>query len=93
METTRSYRPIKSSEFNFELNSYNRKNMMKQNSEPSFNANDKYWDMVKVLKSQTVSRHWLFKIDGQFFVALSSEMIRGPHIVSIYKSNRKGQYD
>lgn len=93
MSTVRSYKPIKSSEFNFELNSYQRKKVMQQNSESNFNSSEKYWELSKILKSQTIARHWLFKIDKLYFVALASEMIRGPHTVSIYISNRKGQYD
>lgn len=88
-----NYRIQKSSELAFSISSYHRKSVIKRNTNPVFNAGQKYWDFVKVLKSQTMSRHWLFKIDSHYFVALAHQLHQGPDCVSIFLSNRKGQYD
>lgn len=88
------YYTIETSEFpTGVLDDYYLKKVIKRNQEPNFDTTQKYYDFVKVLRSTTVVIAWLFKMDGNFYVALYSYLHGLDYCISFYKSDRRGTID
>lgn len=69
------------------------KRAITRNKEPKFNGDDKYYNLIKVLKSNTVVIPWLIKIHGKHYVALYNFMNRIDYCVSFFQADSRGRYD
>lgn len=92
--TIHEYYPIQTQESpTGNLDDYWLKKVITRNREPKFNSEDKYYDLVKILKSNTLVVPWLIKIDGGYYVALYNFMDKINYCVTFFKSDSKGNYD
>lgn len=88
------FRNIKTSEFNGGLCwDFEKKRVWWRNSNPEFDKEAKYWDLIKVLKSTTHVVHWLIKMHRQYFVILRSQLYQLDEVCSIFEADSKGRYD
>lgn len=87
-------RPIKTGELSGRwVSDYFRKKELKYNREPVFRRSEKYYDFIKVLKTQTLVSHWLIRIAGRYFVVHHSPNGHVDESCSIYISDRRGIYN
>lgn len=63
------------------------------NFEPTFNADDHQWNLIKVLKTDTGSVPWHISINGEYYVAVWSSTGRfTKYVTFFYPSDESGKY-
>lgn len=88
------FRNIKTNEFKGGICwDWEKKRVWWRNTHPEFNADSKYWNLIKVLKSTTHVVHWLIKMNRRYFVVLQSQIYKLDEVCSVFEADSKGRYD
>lgn len=74
------------------MDEWQRAFMKKFNENPTFNNEDKPYNFIKPVKTNTNVHGWIFEYNDKLYVATQLLKWRGPESVLIYNATKKGEF-